>query len=34
MDKLITPDGWQKSSRSGVQEGNCVEVKVESPESA
>lgn len=25
----ISPGGWQKSTRSGAQEGNCVEVKVE-----
>jgi hypothetical protein len=29
MDKVITRDGWQKSTRSGAQEGNCVECKVE-----
>jgi hypothetical protein len=28
MDKLVTRDGWQKSTRSGGQEGNCVEVKL------
>jgi hypothetical protein len=27
MDKLITLDGWQKSTRSGSQEGDCVEIK-------
>jgi hypothetical protein len=27
MEKLVTTDGWQKSSRSGAQEGNCVEVR-------
>lgn len=28
MEKLTSRDGWQKSSRSGNQQGNCVEVKV------
>lgn len=28
MTKIISPDGWQKSTRSGAQEGNCVEVKM------
>jgi hypothetical protein len=31
MDKIITPDGWQKSTRSGGQEGNCVEVRTADP---
>lgn len=27
MTKLFTTDGWQKSTHSGGQEGNCVEAK-------
>ncbi|WP_372494508.1 DUF397 domain-containing protein [Actinoallomurus purpureus] len=34
MTKNVTPDGWQKSVRSGGQGGNCVEVKVVDSKSA
>ena len=27
MDRPITPDGWQKSTRSGGANTECVEVK-------
>ena len=28
MGKQVTRDGWQKSSRSGANNPNCVEVKL------
>ena len=34
MDKLITRDGWQKSTQSGGQEGACVEGKAVTREEA
>ncbi|WP_432705933.1 DUF397 domain-containing protein [Actinoallomurus iriomotensis] len=34
MDRLITRDGWRKSTRSGANNPNCVEGKVVTREEA